>query len=161
MSPATGSNRRSTTGAISGGADIESASVITTPGVAFIAGRFGFDAGIVISASHNPYEDNGLKVFLPNGRKLDEATERRIEGDIFDGSISVTSDERQVVRDQAEIFGKAYIDHLAGFFPDLSLNGMHIVVDCATALCTRLSRDCSRGSMRGLVLLTTRRTVET
>ena len=47
------------TGAISAGADIESAAVITTPGVAFITGHFGFDAGIVISASHNPFEDNG------------------------------------------------------------------------------------------------------
>ena len=128
-------------GALSGGADIESASVITTPGVAFIAGHFGFDAGIVISASHNPYEDNGIKVFLPNGRKLDEATERRIEADIFDRSISVASDERSVVRDRAEIFGNAYIDHLSGFFPDLDLDGMHIVVDCANgASCKFVTR---------------------
>src|SRR5262245_15071713 len=71
-------------GATAAGADIESASVITTPGVAFLTGRFGFDAGIVISASHNPFEDNGIKVFLPEGKKLDEATERLIERDIFD-----------------------------------------------------------------------------
>src|SRR4051812_32834416 len=49
-------------GAAAAGARIESASVITTPGVAFLAGQFGFDAGIVISASHNPFEDNGIKV---------------------------------------------------------------------------------------------------
>jgi phosphoglucosamine mutase len=118
-------------GARFGGADIESSAVITTPGVAFITGCFGFDAGVVISASHNPYEDNGLKVFLPNGRKLDEATERRIEADIFEGSISVTSDEQPVVTDRVESFGKAYINHLADFFPDLSLEGIHIAVDCA------------------------------
>jgi phosphoglucosamine mutase len=118
-------------GAKFGGADIESAAVITTPGVAFVTGCFGFDAGIVISASHNPYEDNGLKVFLPDGRKLDEATERLIEADIFDGSISVTPDEQPVVRERAEGFGNAYIDHLADFFPTLRLDGMHIAVDCA------------------------------
>src|SRR5215467_11083271 len=71
-------------GVVSAGAEIESAAVITTPGVAFVAGSFGFDAGIVISASHNPYEDNGIKVFLPDGRKLDEATERQVEHDIHE-----------------------------------------------------------------------------
>ncbi len=68
-----------------GGGLIESAAVITTPGVAFLTGCFGFDAGIVISASHNPFEDNGIKVFLPDGRKLDEVTERLIENDIRAG----------------------------------------------------------------------------
>ena len=70
------------------GAEIESASVITTPGVAFSARHFAFDAGIVISASHNPFEDNGIKVFLPDGKKLDEATERLVESDIFDETIN-------------------------------------------------------------------------
>ena len=48
----------------------ESAGVITTPGVAFLTATHGFDAGIVISASHNPYQDNGLKIFLPSGKKV-------------------------------------------------------------------------------------------
>jgi phosphoglucosamine mutase len=57
-------------GAISGGASVHSAGVITTPGVAYITRATPFDAGIVISASHNPYQDNGIKVFSPSGRKL-------------------------------------------------------------------------------------------
>src|SRR5215212_10702068 len=57
-------------GAKSAGAECHSAGVITTPGVAFLTRRLNADAGVVISASHNPYLDNGIKVFSPSGRKL-------------------------------------------------------------------------------------------
>src|SRR5436305_3964249 len=63
-------------------ADVQSAGIITTPGVAFLARTLPADAGVVISASHNPYQDNGIKVFDPSGRKLADATERKIEIDI-------------------------------------------------------------------------------
>ncbi len=61
----------------------KSAGVITTPGVAFLARTLPADAGVVISASHNAYRDNGIKIFAPSGRKLDEETERLIESDVF------------------------------------------------------------------------------
>ena len=61
------------TGAAAGGASCESAGVITTPGVAYLAGAFQYDAGIVISASHNAYHDNGIKIFLESGVKIDDA----------------------------------------------------------------------------------------
>src|ERR1044072_8826515 len=54
------------------GAEINSAGIITTPGIAFLARTLPADAGLVISASHNPFEDNGIKVFEPSGRKLDD-----------------------------------------------------------------------------------------
>jgi len=66
-------------GAASAGAVGESAGVITTPGVAFLTKEFEFDAGIVISASHNPFQDNGIKIFLPSGQKLDDEGEAAIE----------------------------------------------------------------------------------
>src|SRR5262245_569170 len=66
----------------------ESAGVITTPGIAFLTKKFDFDAGIVISASHNPYHDNGIKIFAPTGKKIDGETEREIEKDIFSGHRS-------------------------------------------------------------------------
>src|SRR6266852_6732802 len=69
-------------GATAAGADLKSSGVITTPGVAYLARSLSADAGVVISASHNPYQDNGLKIFAPHGRKLDEETERLIEKDI-------------------------------------------------------------------------------
>jgi phosphoglucosamine mutase len=127
-------------GALSKRAEIESASVITTPGVAFVTSCFGFDAGIVISASHNPFEDNGIKVFLPNGRKLDETTERQIESDISDGLITVETSTNAVSDDRREEFKKAYLDHLAGFFPDLRLDGIRIVVDCANGASSGFAR---------------------
>src|SRR5207253_4702339 len=69
-------------GARESGAEVQSAGIITTPGIAFLARTLPADAGVVISASHNPYQDNGIKVFDPSGQKLDEATERRIERDV-------------------------------------------------------------------------------
>ena len=118
-------------GASAVGGDVESASVITTPGVAYVTGSFGFDAGIVISASHNPFDDNGIKVFLPDGRKLDEATECLIEKDIANGTISVSDRKHTVSNERQATFKQSYLDHLAGFFPGLNLDDFHIVVDCA------------------------------
>jgi len=86
-------------GASAAQADCESAEIITTPGVAYLTNKLGFDAGIVISASHNPFEDNGIKIFLPTGRKIDESVEREIEKDIFQNLQSeiqsLTSDAPQ------------------------------------------------------------------
>jgi phosphoglucosamine mutase len=77
-------------GARAAGAEVESAGVITTPGVAYLARTLPADAGIVISASHNPFHDNGIKIFAPTGRKLDDATERLIEADIYAESEAVS-----------------------------------------------------------------------
>lgn len=118
-------------GIVSSGGFVESAGVITTPGVAFIANRFNFDAGIVISASHNPYQDNGIKVFLPNGRKLDDKTERLIESDIFSSSKTVTLSGAAPDLTVSRHYQEAYIEHLLERFPKLQLNGLKIVVDCA------------------------------
>ena len=72
-----------TSGLVAGGATVESAGIITTPGVAYLAATQNFAAGIVISASHNPWEDNGIKLFGPDGFKLPDATELAIEDEIF------------------------------------------------------------------------------
>ena len=117
-------------GAVSENAVCESAGVITTPGVAFLTKHFDFDAGIVISASHNPYQDNGIKVFLPSGKKLDEASERAIEEDIGSRPSAVIS-QQYVSAERSTEFQAAYFDHLFGQFPDLRLENFKIVVDCA------------------------------
>src|ERR1700733_13130868 len=72
-----------TAGLIAGGASVESAGVITTPAIAFLTHTHGFDTGDVISASHNPWQDNGIKLFGPDGYKLPDATEIAIEEEIF------------------------------------------------------------------------------
>src|SRR4029077_9517158 len=65
------------------GVDVHSAGVITTPGIAYLARTRGFAAGVVISASHNPWTDNGIKVFSGDGFKLTDARELAIEKEIF------------------------------------------------------------------------------
>src|ERR687889_43559 len=72
-------------GAAKAGAQCLSAGVITTPGVAFLTRKLEASAGVVISASHNPYQDNGIKIFAPTGQKIDEALERQIESDVEKG----------------------------------------------------------------------------
>ncbi len=72
-----------TAGLTEGGAAVESAGVITTPAIAFLTHKHGFAAGVVISASHNPWEDNGIKLFGSDGYKLPDAVEVAIEEEIF------------------------------------------------------------------------------
>lgn len=125
-------------GALESGAQVQSAGIIATPGVAFLARTLPADAGVVISASHNPYQDNGIKVFDPSGRKLDEDTERRIEKDIAGatggnaheskiGSADLASDEKH-----AADLRTRYLEYLQhDVARDLSLAGLTLAVDCA------------------------------
>jgi phosphoglucosamine mutase len=110
--------------------ECESAGVITTPGVAYITRACGFDAGIVISASHNPYHDNGIKIFLPTGRKIDDATEQKIEQDIHSG-LDLDSDPADIPLDRVAEFRRKYLDHLEHAANDFSAAGTKIVIDCA------------------------------
>ncbi len=123
-----------TAGAISGGASVRSAGVITTPGVAYLARALPADAGVVISASHNPFADNGVKIFDPSGRKLDDATERQIESDIVNGNFHIQEANDPLERgDQDSVqLRDRYLDFLEHEIADsLSLSGLSLVVDCA------------------------------
>jgi phosphoglucosamine mutase len=107
-----------------------SSGVITTPGVAFLTKEFDFDAGIVISASHNPFQDNGLKVFMPDGKKIEETIERMIETHIFE-SEKTEIESKLVSESEIAKFDASYLDYLKSGFPTLTLDGIRIVVDCA------------------------------
>lgn len=134
-------------GAAGATAHCESAGVITTPGVAFITKAFEFDAGIVISASHNPFQDNGIKIFSPTGKKIDEATEREIEQDIFASraaevqSSKIADQTSNPVIDNAKsaAYREAYLDYLAEEFKDLRLANLKIVLDCANGAASELA----------------------
>ncbi len=124
-----------TAGLIAGGASVENAGVITTPAVAHLTQAHAFAAGIVISASHNPWQDNGIKLFGPDGFKLPDSTELQIEEEIFkqlgapglDAETGVSPARAAVNEaDRAE-----YIRFLLAAVPDLSLDNHAIVVDCA------------------------------
>lgn len=125
-------------GAISAGASCESAGVITTPGVAFVTSEFEFDLGIVISASHNPFQDNGIKAFLPTGQKIDEELERLVESDIQSGDSKEAGSVEIDVSGEAE-FRKAYLEHLTENSNALSLDGYKIAIDCANGAASNLA----------------------
>jgi phosphoglucosamine mutase len=118
-------------GAATLGAVGESAGVITTPGVAYLTCEFGFDLGVVVSASHNPYQDNGVKMFLPSGRKLPQVDESVIEALVASGERLETAGSVPLNSNKRPAFVEKYIDHLAAFFPDLDLSETRIVIDCA------------------------------
>ncbi|MEP7147364.1 MAG: phosphoglucosamine mutase [Acidobacteriota bacterium] len=127
-------------GALEGGAHCRSSGVITTPGVAFVTRHFEFDAGVVISASHNPYEDNGLKIFAPDGKKVGEDIESVIESDIRSLVTGADVGDGSAVDDsQARNFQAAYADHLAGAFKGSRLERFKLVVDCANGAAYELA----------------------
>src|SRR5262245_52610515 len=80
-------------GITSQGGSLISAGIIPTPAVAYLTPRMGYTAGVVISASHNPFQDNGIKVFSGAGEKFTEALERRVEAVIADSSWTVNNGE--------------------------------------------------------------------
>ena len=130
-------------GARSASAAVESAGVITTPGVAFLARSLPADAGVVISASHNPYYDNGIKIFAPSGSKLDDATERRIEADIAEGRFSTIHELKSAASGHCVGAGslrEKYLGYLreevAG---ELTLRDLKIVIDCANGAASELA----------------------
>ena len=134
-----------TAGLVAAGATVESAGVIPTPAVAFLARAHNFAAGVVISASHNPWVDNGIKLFGPDGYKLPDSTELAIEAEIFrrlelssrsaaEGSASVLVPPQVNESDRAE-----YIRSLLAAVPSLSLDGQRIVIDCANGAASAIA----------------------
>ncbi|MEO8572770.1 MAG: phosphoglucosamine mutase [Pyrinomonadaceae bacterium] len=114
------------------GGECESSGIITTPGVAFVTGHFAFDAGIVISASHNPYDDNGIKIFAPDGKKVGEDVERIVERDISEaGSTQELSDDFNLEDSKAENFQSAYAEHLNSEYDGPRLESFRMAIDCA------------------------------
>jgi phosphoglucosamine mutase len=121
-----------TAGLTGGRASVESAGVITTPAVAFLTHTHRFDAGVVISASHNPWQDNGIKVFGPDGYKLPDAVELAIEEEIFRQLAGLTTAPQQTVPPEVnEADRTEYVRFLLAAVPGLSLDGRRIVIDCA------------------------------
>ena len=121
-------------GILSMGVDVLFIGPLPTPGVAYVTRSLRADAGIVITASHNPYADNGIKFFRADGYKLDDKIEDSIEQLVFSGEI-------EKVRPTAGEIGKAvriddalgrYIEFAKTSFPkNLTLEGLRVVVDCA------------------------------
>jgi phosphoglucosamine mutase len=123
-------------GVTSGGGHVLSCGVLSTPAVAYLVRRWEAHGGVVISGSHNAYADNGIKFFGPDGYKLDDTTERRIEEQL----------ERQWPRPTDAGLGKIveipegeslYADHALRALEGRSLGGMRVVIDCANGAAYR------------------------
>jgi phosphoglucosamine mutase len=129
-------------GAQSAGAQCQSAGVITTPGVAFLTRTLKAHAGVVISASHNPFHDNGIKIFSPTGKKMDETVERTIEADIRDGLSPATPTSEPTPRsiEREQELQKLYLAFLQNnIASDLSLKNFKLVIDCANGASSMLA----------------------
>ncbi len=130
-------------GVLAAQAKYQSAGIITTPGVAYLARHLSADAGLVISASHNPFQDNGLKVFSPSGQKLDEAMEQAIESDLLSEAASLSAiPPANVTRNiEAEMeLQQTYLHFLnTEMGNDLALTGLKIVMDCANGASYQLA----------------------
>jgi phosphoglucosamine mutase len=143
-----------TEGLQSAGVQVRSAGVITTPAVAFLA-RQAYDAGIVISASHNPWTDNGIKVFGHDGYKLSDETEEQIETVIFDllhGRVA-GFDAKKIPAPQTLTRGvastdpellKQYVNWLASQIKGTTLSHLKVLVDCANGASSPVAHEVFR-----------------
>src|SRR5262249_32252330 len=107
---------------------------LPTPGIAFITSSMRADAGIVISASHNPYQDNGIKIFASDGFKLPDAVEAEIEELMSSGTLDAARSHGSEIGKSTKIEDSRgrYIVYLKSVFPSRrTLDGIRIVIDCA------------------------------
>src|SRR5580704_10458822 len=124
-------------GLAQGGVRARSAGLITTPGLAYVARTGPFAAGVMISASHNPFQDNGIKIFDHSGFKLPDQLEHTLEGHIFDWTrLGKPPSPQRLMVDEG--LDRAYVEHLAATLPAAGLSGMEIVVDAANGAATYL-----------------------
>ncbi len=140
-----------------GGAEVESAGVITTPAIAFLARKHGFSAGVVISASHNPWRDNGIKIFGGDGYKLADAVELAMEGEIEKvlaeqgpGSRAQGSEDALPVN---EAYRAEYVQWLLEAVPGISLDNRSVVIDCANGAASAVAPELFAG-LKGTVEVT-------
>ena len=141
------------------GALVESAGVVPTPAIAFLTRTHKFQAGIVISASHNPWQDNGIKLFGSDGYKLPDAVELAIENEILHHASQITASDPAklpAVSDNAS-YAFDYIQFLIDSVPGLTLEGLSIVADCAngaaSAVAPELFRRLNAGNEGQVTLL--------
>ncbi|MGH8775572.1 MAG: phosphoglucosamine mutase [Jiangellaceae bacterium] len=129
-------------GLASAGVDVLRAGVLPTPAVAYLTAALGADLGVVLSASHNPMPDNGIKFFAKGGHKLDDAVEDAIEARLREPWQRPTGASVGRVRDYPEGF-QEYVAHVVGSAP-YRLDGVRVVVDCAHGAAYRAAPEALR-----------------
>ncbi|MGI8392952.1 phosphoglucosamine mutase [Leucobacter sp. W1038] len=127
-------------GLASAGVDVLEAGVIPTPAAAYLVADSGADFGVMVSASHNPAADNGIKFFAAGGRKLADEVEDEIEAELGRPHGGFTGREVGRIRRFADAEDR-YLVHLLGTLDGLSLAGIHVVLDCAHGAAAGISPD--------------------
>jgi phosphoglucosamine mutase len=128
------------------GARVESAGIVPTPAVAFLARTHGFQAGVVLSASHNPWQDNGIKLFGADGFKLADAVELAMEDEILHHASQVAAPDPAslpAIEDKPALQSD-YIQFLIDCVPGLNLAGLRIVADCANGAAAAIAPELFR-----------------
>lgn len=125
-------------GLCSVGANVKLLGVVPTPAVAYLIGKYNADAGIMISASHNPFEFNGIKIFSSDGCKLPDDLENRIEEIVLDNVVpyAIAKDENIGKITRLETAADDYVDHVAKSV-GCDLEGMEIALDCSNGSSSR------------------------
>jgi len=150
---------RIASGLSAAGAEAIGAGVLTTPGVAWLVNREGFSAGVVISASHNPYHDNGVKLISSSGMKFPDAVEADLERVILspNGLPPATGSAAAVGRNGDP---KLWEDYLGGLrtaaLPGATIAGMKIVLDCANGAASQLAPELFRSLGASVVAMNDR-----
>ncbi|QZY52759.1 phosphoglucosamine mutase [Leucobacter tenebrionis] len=127
-------------GLAAAGVDVLDAGVIPTPAAAYLVADTGADFGVMVSASHNPAPDNGIKFFAEGGRKLADDIEDEIEAAMSGTRIAVTGREVGRIRRFADAEDR-YLVHLLGTLEGVKLDGLHVVLDCAHGAAAGISPD--------------------
>jgi len=130
-------------GVASRGAGAVDAGLITTPGLASCVEHGGFDAGVMISASHNPFEDNGLKAFGRDGVKLSDELERRIEDLMLDEEQGTPTEGAGELREDPAL-ARQYVRFLETVLPANRLRGHRLLLDCAHGSASRIAPEVFR-----------------
>jgi phosphoglucosamine mutase len=139
-------------GAAGEGAVPTSAGVVPTPAIAYLTRAGGYDAGVVISASHNPFEDNGIKVFSGAGEKFTERVERSVESIVADRSWDARGGTAAPL--EAAALSGSYLEHLRAVLPDpLPFREFRLAVDCANGATTTVAPELFRSLGFDVVLL--------
>lgn len=134
-------------GVASAGVHIYLAKIMPTPGIAYITQSLKFDGGVVVSASHNPYYDNGLKFFKAGGYKLSDADEAEIEK-IFESlndSAAMFADIEPGTVNLLSAPDKIYVDFIMSLFNDVSLAGLRVILDCANGAASFIAKSIFAG----------------
>ncbi|WP_449385726.1 phosphoglucosamine mutase [Cellulomonas soli] len=139
-------------GLASAGVDVVNVGVLPTPAVAYLTAALGVDIGVVLSASHNPMPDNGIKFLARGGNKLDDELEKAIEARIGEGWERPLGAEVGRIRTDTGTAGEQYVQHLVGTI-DVPLAGLRIAVDCANGAASEVGPAALRAAGADVVVI--------